>query len=102
VLVLSRRQGEVINIGNDVTITVIEIRGGSKGQVRLGVNAPNDVPVHRNEVYRAIQRDEQDDLLEGRFRCHTCGSTGFNKSVLPDRCTFCDGTEGGNPPEEGS
>ena len=50
-LVLSRKKGEAIVINNDVVITVVEIRGD---KVRLGIVAPKDVPVHRQEVYEAI------------------------------------------------
>ena len=50
-LVLSRKKNESIVINNDVTITVVEIRGD---KVRLGIVAPKDVPVHRQEVYDAI------------------------------------------------
>jgi len=52
-LVLSRKKNESIVINNDITIVVVEIRGD---KVRLGVEAPKEVPVHRREVYDAIQR----------------------------------------------
>lgn len=52
-LVLSRRQDERIVIGDQIVITIVEIRGD---KVRLGIEAPRDVPVHRREVYDAIQR----------------------------------------------
>jgi len=51
VLVLSRRTGESIVIGNDITITVLEVRGDV---IRLGINAPRSVVVHRQEVYEQI------------------------------------------------
>ncbi len=51
-LVLSRKFGETIRINDDITITVVEIRGD---KIRLGVEAPKSVPVHRGEVYEAIQ-----------------------------------------------
>ena len=54
-LVLSRRPNESIVINDKIVITVIEIRGD---KVRLGIEAPRDVPVHRSEVYSAIQRAE--------------------------------------------
>lgn len=54
-LVLSRHRDESIVIGDDVVVTVIDIRGD---KVRLGVQAPQDVPVHRQEVYEAIKRSE--------------------------------------------
>lgn len=53
-LVLSRKRDESIMIGNDVVITIIEIRGD---KVRLGIEAPKATPVHRQEVYEAIQRE---------------------------------------------
>lgn len=52
-LVLSRRQDERIVIGDQIVITIVEIRGD---KVRVGIEAPRDVPVHRREVYDAIQR----------------------------------------------
>jgi carbon storage regulator len=55
-LVLSRKKNESIVINNDITIVVVEIRGD---KVRLGVEAPREVPVHRREVYDAIQRSQQ-------------------------------------------
>ena len=55
-LVLSRKKNESIVINNDITITVVEIRGD---KVRLGIVAPKDVPVHRQEVYEAIQRENR-------------------------------------------
>jgi len=54
-LVLSRKKNESIVINDDITIVVVEIRGD---KVRLGVNAPKEVPVHRQEVYEAIRRKE--------------------------------------------
>jgi carbon storage regulator len=60
-LVLSRKKNESIVINDDITIVVVEIRGD---KVRLGVEAPKDVPVHRKEVYDAIKRsvDNLNDL----------------------------------------
>jgi carbon storage regulator len=54
-LVLSRRQSESIVIRNDIVVTVVKIRGN---QVHLAFQAPRDTPIHRREVYDAIQRDE--------------------------------------------
>lgn len=53
-LVLSRKEGESIIIANDITITVVGIRGD---KVRLGIEAPKDVPVHRQEVFDAIMKE---------------------------------------------
>ena len=57
-LVLSRKKNESIVINNDITIVVVDIRGD---KVRLGVEAPKEVPVHRQEVFNAIQRNEDAD-----------------------------------------
>ena len=54
-LVLSRKKNESIVINDDITIVVVEIRGD---KVRLGVEAPKEVPVHRREVFEAIRRGE--------------------------------------------
>ena len=56
-LVLSRKKNESIVINNDITVVVVEIRGD---KVRLGVEAPKEVPVHRREVYDAIKRSEME------------------------------------------
>lgn len=53
-LVLSRRDGERIIIGDSITVTVLESR---EGQIRLGVDCPREIPVHRFEVYERIQRE---------------------------------------------
>jgi carbon storage regulator len=55
-LVLSRHRNESIMIGDDITITLIDIRGD---KVRIGIQAPQHVPVHRQEVYDAIQRENK-------------------------------------------
>ena len=60
-LVLSRQKGESIRIG-DIQVTVVEIRGG---KVRLGVEAPLDVPVHREEVWVAIQKEGEQNTNGG-------------------------------------
>ena len=57
-LVLSRKKNESIVINNDIKIVVVEIRGD---KLRLGVEAPREVPVHRHEVYDAIQRSMESD-----------------------------------------
>ena len=55
-LILTRKTNETIVIRDDIVITVVEIRGD---KVRLGIEAPKEVPVHRREVYRAIKKAEQ-------------------------------------------
>lgn len=58
-LILTRRIGETLIIGDDVNITVLGVKGN---QVRLGINAPKDVSVHREEIYlRILQEKESDD-----------------------------------------
>ena len=53
-LILSRRVGETLVIGDEITVTVLGIKGN---QVRIGVNAPKDVSVHREEIYEKIQKE---------------------------------------------
>ena len=55
-LVLSRQHDQTIMIGDDIEITVVDIRGD---KVRLGINAPPEIPVHRKEVYDAIKRENR-------------------------------------------
>jgi carbon storage regulator len=57
-LVLSRQRDETIMIGDNVEITVVDIRGD---KVRLGITAPIEIPVHRKEVYDAIQRENREE-----------------------------------------
>ncbi len=71
-LVLSRQRDETIMIGDDVEITIVDIRGD---KVRIGITAPTHIPVHRKEVYEAIQRENRaaaglkpDDLPPGSGR----------------------------------
>jgi carbon storage regulator len=70
-LVLSRKKNESIVINNDITIVVVEIRGD---KVRLGVEAPKEVPVHRREVYDAIRRN--DLAAEGKSENDPAGASG--------------------------
>jgi carbon storage regulator len=53
-LILTRRVGETVMIGNEITVTVLGVKGN---QVRIGVNAPKDVAVHREEIYDRIKRE---------------------------------------------
>ena len=61
-LILTRRVGETVMIGNEVTVTVLGVKGN---QVRIGVNAPKDVAVHREEIYERIKREEDQDSRTG-------------------------------------
>jgi len=57
-LILTRRVGETLMVGDDITVTVLGVKGN---QVRLGVNAPKDVAVHREEIYLRIQGEQDPD-----------------------------------------
>jgi carbon storage regulator len=72
-LVLSRKKNESIVINNDITIVVVEIRGD---KVRLGVEAPKEVPVHRREVYEAIKRSELERHDAAAREADTTGGSG--------------------------
>jgi carbon storage regulator len=56
-LILTRRVGESVRIGTEVTVTVLEVKGS---QVRIGVDAPKNVAVHREEIYERIKRENAD------------------------------------------
>jgi carbon storage regulator len=71
-LILTRRVGETLMVGDEVTVTVLGVKGN---QVRIGVNAPKDVSVHREEIYQRIQREKlqklahleaQQDMMKGQ------------------------------------
>jgi carbon storage regulator len=55
-LILTRRVGETVMIGNEVTVTVLGVKGN---QVRIGINAPKDVAVHREEIFERIKREHE-------------------------------------------
>lgn len=60
-LILTRRVGETVMIGNEVTVTVLGVKGN---QVRIGINAPKSVAVHREEIYERIKREQQGEPEE--------------------------------------
>ena len=60
-LILTRRVGETVMIGDDITVTVLGVKGN---QVRIGVNAPRNVAVHREEIFERIKREEAGDSPE--------------------------------------
>ncbi|MEE9351498.1 MAG: carbon storage regulator CsrA [Thiotrichaceae bacterium] len=55
-LILTRRVGETLTIGDDITVTVLSVNGR---QARIGIDAPKDVPVHREEIYQRIRDDKE-------------------------------------------
>lgn len=61
-LILTRRKGETLMIGDNIDVTVLDIRGR---QVRLGINAPKDVSVHREEIYQRIQKEKEGEDEQG-------------------------------------
>jgi carbon storage regulator len=65
-LVLSRQRDESIIIGDNVVVTIVDIRGD---KVRLGIQAPNEIPVHRQEVYEAIQKENRDSTKPDARKC---------------------------------
>ncbi len=74
-LILTRRVGESVYIGDDVRLTVLGVRGT---QVRIGINAPKEVPVHREEIYYRIKHEQDgiediDDDKDENYRHHEYG-----------------------------
>ncbi|MDZ4813295.1 MAG: carbon storage regulator CsrA [Pseudomonadota bacterium] len=59
-LILTRRVGETLMIGDEVTVTVLGVKGN---QVRIGINAPKDLAVHREEIFQRIRREKEAELV---------------------------------------
>ena len=70
-LILTRRVGETVMIGDDVAVTILGVKGN---QVRVGVNAPKEVSVHREEIYERIKREEQAGVAPRRSASSESGS----------------------------
>ena len=82
-LVLSRQRDESIMIGDNIVVTIVDIRGD---KVRLGINAPTDIPVHRQEIYEAIQRENLRASQVDPKDTHSLGTPATRpKSAKPDR-----------------
>jgi carbon storage regulator len=75
-LVLTRKLGEVIRVGDSVTVRVLEVKGN---QVRLGVEAPPDVRIYREEVYRAIRKENEDAALRDAGSLEVASATWENQ-----------------------
>ncbi len=97
-LVLSRQRDETIMIGDDIELTVVDIRGD---KVRLGIKAPSEVAVHRKEVYEAIRRENEQAscLMDDEFaslRSHATRTTRKERSTM----TPAGRVKGKSPPSQ--
>ncbi len=88
-LVLSRYKDQSIYIGDDIVVTVVDVRGD---RIRLGVEAPADVPVHRQEIYEEIQRSKREQEAEAEpvksFEHRRCGASRANAELQMNPGSF--------------
>ena len=69
-LILTRREGETIMIGDDIEVEILSVKGN---QVRIGITAPEEVPVHREEIYDRIREEQEDPLIDLQRPGHCAG-----------------------------
>ena len=81
-LILTRRTNETLMIGDDIKITVLNVKGN---QVRIGIDAPNNIAVHREEIYQLIQHEKQQGKEEDRFDMDTPNDAPVHREEIYQR-----------------
>ena len=85
-LILTRRIGETLNISDNIQVTVLGVKGN---QVRIGVTAPKDVPVHREEIYERIKKEKKEADRIANAKCTVCHSEWVDVLNGADTCKGC-------------